>query len=114
MSYSCRAAGNNQKQMTLVKRVCQKKERCRIEVSREFFGDEECRGTNDANMKLLLDYSCNGGTDRTTSHIPDCDGGRCTDPGDKHHLKIPGCGGKANLVCNGGTISIFQVTSWSL
>ena len=99
--------------MTLVKKVCQEQERCRIDVTREFFGNGECPGTNDASMKLWLVYSCHGGTDRTTSNIPDCGGGRCTDPGERHHLKVPGCGGRVNLVCNGGTISIYQVTSAS-
>ena len=110
--YSCREAGNNQRQMTLDKKVCQNQERCRIEVSREFFGNGECPGTNNANMKLWLVYSCHGGTDRTTSHNPDCDkGGGCSDPGEKHHLKIPRWGGKANLFCNGGSISIYLVTN---
>ena len=110
--YSCREAGNNPRQRTLVKKVCQNQERCRIEVSREFFGDSECPGSNDASMKLWLVYSCHGGTDRTTSHTPDCDygGGGCIDPGEKHHLKIPGCGGRANLLCIGGTIFIYKVT----
>ena len=103
----------------------------------------ECRGTDDSGMKLWLVYSCDGGTDKTTSHSPncgtggsgectdsgdpDCNGGsgectdpsdprcnggvECNDPGNRNHLRIPGCGGSANLVCNGGTISIHQVTS---
>ena len=98
--------------MTLVKRVCQKKERCRIEVSREFFGDEECRGTNDSSMKLLLDYSCNGGTDKTTSHSPNCEHGECREDGDKKQLDIPGCGGRADLACPGGCLAIHKVVKF--
>ena len=61
-------------------------------------------------MKLCLVYSYHGGTDQTTSHNPDCDdGGGGIDPGEKHHLKNPGGGGKANLVCYQGSISIYQV-----
>ena len=89
----------------------------------------ECRGTDDSGMKLWLVYSCDGGTDKTTSHNPNCGtggsgectdpgdpgcnggSGECNDPGNRNHLRIPGCGGSANLVCNGGTISIYQVKS---
>ena len=90
----------------------------------------ECQGTDDSGMKLWLVYSCDGGTDKTTSHNPKCgtggNSGECTDPGDprcnggsgecndpgnRNNLRIPGCSGSANLVCNGGTISIYQVTS---
>ena len=40
--------------MTLVKKVCQEQERCRIDVTREFFGNSECPGTDDASMKFWL------------------------------------------------------------
>ena len=100
--------------MILVKQVCQKQERSRIEVSREVFGNGECTGPDDTSMTLWLVYSCHEGSDRTTSRSLDCDnGGGGIDPGEneKHHLKMPRCCGKANLVCNKGSISIYQVTN---
>ena len=75
MLYSCKASGTNEEeQFELVERDCQGKEDCQIEVSREYFGDSECPGTDDAKMSLLLTYSCDGGgTDRTMLFKPKCD-----------------------------------------
>ena len=102
-----------QQQMTLVQTHCQDQEVCKIEASRKFFGDDSCPGSTDANMVMWLIYSCKGGRDLTASYDPICDGGgdNCVDLGHKHHIKVPGCSGKANLICEGGSISIYKVTS---
>ena len=58
----------------MVNKDCQKREACQVDVSREFFGYEECPQTEDALMSLWLVYSCDGGgTDRTKSKNPKCD-----------------------------------------
>ena len=127
MLYSCKASGTNQEQFELVKKDCQGKEACQIDVSREFFGDEECPGTDDAKMSLWLIYSCDGGgTDRTKSNKPNCDGtdvtttltppppttGNCNGndkKGKKKQLDVPGCGGWVAPECNGGCLNIYKV-----
>ena len=75
MLYSCEAQSVVKlNQLELVKNDCQGKEGCKIEASREYFGDSECPGTDDAKMSLLLIYSCDGGgTDRTMLFKPNCD-----------------------------------------
>ena len=113
-----------------MKKDCQGEEACQIDVSREFFGNEECPSTDDAKMSLWLDYSCDGrGTDRTKSNWPKCDGsdvttkttlsppkppttGKCNGNkkrGKKKQLKIPGCGGGVAPDCNGGCLNIHKV-----
>ena len=102
--------------MRLVRYYCQRRGRCRIRVSRRYFGNvpRECRGTDDSGMKLWLVYSCDGGTDKTTSHSPKCGTGECRIGGDdnKKQLDIPGCGGWADLVCHGGCLAIHKVVKF--
>ena len=79
MLYSCEAADfpndTKKEQLELVEENCQEKEACQIDVSREYFGDTECPGTEDEKMSLWLTYSCDGGgTDRTTVNNPRCKG----------------------------------------
>ena len=73
MLYSCEAQLNNVEQLLLVQKFCQYRQNCLIEVSRQFFGNSECPGTDDAGMNLWLSYSCDGGTDLTRIHKPKCD-----------------------------------------
>ena len=69
MLYSCNASETNQEQFDLVKKDCHGEEAYQIDVSREFFGDDECPDTDDAKMTLWLVYSCDGGgTDQTKSN----------------------------------------------
>ena len=70
---SCEAKLNNQEQLHLVQKFCQNKQNCQIDVSRQFFGNSQCPGTDDAGMNLWLSYSCDGGTDLTKIHKPKCD-----------------------------------------
>ena len=135
MLYSCKEKKETDlKQLALVKKDCQNKNACQIEVSREFFGNSECPGTEDADMNLWLIYSCNdGGTDKTTSHKPSCNTGTgtgtgtsdeeqgtgtgtgtgtCTgdeEQGKKNQLDVRGCGGWVNLECKGGCLNIHKV-----
>lgn len=112
--YSCKEADTNQGQMRLVRYYCQGKRKCRIEVSRKFFGNRECPGTDDSRMKLWLVYSCDGGSDKTTSLSPNCGSGECRikRDGNKKQLDIPGCGGWAHLVCHGGCLAIHKVVNF--
>ena len=77
MLYSCEASDTNQEeQFELVKKDCQGKEDCKIEASREYFGNSECPGSDNSKMSLLLIYTCDaGGTDRTILFKPICDDG---------------------------------------
>ena len=107
---------------------CKHSNACRIEASREFFGNSECPGTDDAEMTLLMVYSCDGGTDKSSSYKPNCkpepepeiggnagitDNGACTGvdvkQGEMKQVDIPGCGGWVNLDCTGGCINIVKV-----
>ena len=128
--YSCRAADTNQKQFKVVKKLCQKQEACQIQVTRDFFGNEECPDTDDDYMSLWLVYSCDGGgTDRTKTNKPKCDksevpttvsppkqtNNKCFnyDAGKMNQMDLPGCGGSTDIVYNGGCISIHKVTPCS-
>ena len=109
--------------MKLVRRLCKNKEECRVDVSREFFGNFECPDTDAGNMELRLAYSCaGGGNDATKINAPVCDGdddldkptpstGTCDhdDPGEKHQVDVPGCGGSIDIVCDGGCIDVHEV-----
>ena len=120
MLYSCSRKYGNEEQMSLVREHCEGKEKCRIEVSRQFFGESECPGTDAGGMSLWLIYSCDGGSDLSNTHNPRCDrdgssattGGSCNlknAPGKKHKLDVPGCGGRIDLHCDGGCIRINKV-----
>ena len=128
MLYSCylpysKEADGNQEQLKLVRRLCKNKEECRVDVSREFFGNFECPQTDAGNMELRLAYSCAGeGNDATKINAPVCDGdndldkptpstGTCDhdDPGEKHQVDVPGCGGSIDIVCDGGCIDVHEV-----
>ena len=71
-------------------------------------------------MALWLEYSCVGGTDRTTTRAPICNGieppsGPPTGPalpckgGKRIQLDVRGCGGWINLDCKGGCLNIRKV-----
>ena len=127
MLYSCKEADGNQEQLKLVRRFCENKEECRIDVTRYFFGNFECPETHAGNMKLWLVYSCAGGgnddiIDVTKINEPICDGDvdlvtqtpstrTCDhdDPGEKHQVDVPGCGGSIDIVCDGGCIDVHEV-----
>ena len=117
--YSCKEKNEtNQKQLGLVKKNCQNKEACEIEANREFFGNSECPGIEDAEMALWLIYSCNGGgSDKTTIHTPSCNtgvdnetcAGNDVEQGRMKQVDVPGCGGWAKITCKGGCINILKV-----
>ena len=113
MLYSCKQKEEtNQKQLALVKKDCQNKEACQIKASREFFGNSECPGTEDAEMALWLIYSCDGGgSDKTTSHNGTCSTGSCNEleQGEVKQVEVAGCGGWVKLDCDGGCINILKV-----
>ena len=106
--------GSNPTQMRIVTEKCKHSNECRIEASREFFGNSECPGTVDAEMTLWMVYTCKGGSDMSSSHEPSCKpdggcGGNYVTQGEMKQLDIPGCGGWAKIDCNGGCISIHKV-----
>ena len=103
--------GSNPDQLSLISKKCEKTNSCRIEASRDFFGDSECTGTEDAKMSLWLVYSCNrGGTDKTTSYQPECD----DNDGEQKQLDVRGCGAWLKLNCDGGSLDIQKVCTGSL
>ena len=121
--YSCSNRDeSNRDQFKLVKTTCQGQQACQLDAIREFFGNDECPGTEDAKMTLWLEYSCVGGTDRTTTRAPICNGieppsgppitGPGKDPckgGERKQLDVRGCGGWINLDCKGGCLNIRKV-----
>ena len=60
---------SNKEQLELVKKTCQGFEACQLDATRQYFGNDECPGTEDEKMALWLEYSCVGGTDRTTHPV---------------------------------------------
>ena len=138
MLYSCSIKHGNLEQLRLVRKFCQGKEKCRIEVGRQFFGASECPGTDASGMSLWLIYSCHGGFDLSSTHNPRCDqdpgttatpqpttigstitpppfttGGSCKKEssalGKYQWLDVPGCGGRIDINCNGGCVYIYGV-----
>ena len=73
--YSCRKGSNSiADHLKLVEDRCQEKEKCEIVANRETFGYKECPDADDADMKLWLTYSCDGGgNDLTITRNPICD-----------------------------------------
>ena len=68
--YSCSMRDeSNKEQLKLVKKTCQGYEACQLDATRQYFGNDECPGTEDEKMALWLEYSCVGGTDRTTHPV---------------------------------------------
>ena len=134
MLYSCKEADGNQEQLKLVRELCQNKEECRIDATREFFGNFECPGTDAKDMRFWLEYSCGGGgNDVTKTNEPECDDdlvtptppspsttppspsttpstGKCThdEPGVQILQVVPGCSG-IDVVCDGGCIDVHKV-----
>ena len=111
---------SNEKQLKLVKKTCQGQQACQLDATRQFFGNDECPGTEDEKMALWLEYSCVGGTDRTTTRAPICNGieppsGPSPPPvvpckgGKRKQLDVRGCGGWINLDCKGGCLNIRKV-----
>ena len=64
--YSCKIRNQSSPdQLKKVSDLCDTKEKCAVQASREMFGDHECPGTPDSDMKLWITYSCDGGQDGT-------------------------------------------------
>ena len=64
--YSCREQRNsNLLQLELVRRRCEKKEKCMVSSSRDMFGYDECRDAPDEEMNMWIVYRCDGGQDKT-------------------------------------------------
>ena len=108
---------SDEEQLKLVKKTCQGQQACQLDATRQFFGNDECPGTEDEKMALWLEYSCVGGTDRTTTRAPICNGieppsGPPVLPckgGERIQLDVRGCGGWINLDCKGGCLNIRKV-----
>ena len=64
--YSCREQRNsNLLQLELVRRRCEKKDKCMVSSSRDMFGYDECLDALDEEMNLWIVYRCDGGQDKT-------------------------------------------------
>ena len=117
MNYGCTVGGSNPTQVELVREKCRKSNACRIEASREIFGNSVCPGTDDAQMTLSMSYTCKtGGGDKSSVHKPTCNPGGNNDTntapdvttapdtcngflGETTQVEIPGCGGWVRFVC---------------
>jgi len=70
--YSCKERdGSHDEQLETAKNLCNEKGECTIEASRGVFGDKECPGSSDNEMKMWVVYSCDGGEDSTFITGPD-------------------------------------------
>ena len=64
--YSCKMKDASiANQIDIVKELCEEKESCTVQASREVFGNKECPDSPDSKMNLWVTYSCDGGDDRT-------------------------------------------------
>ena len=64
--YSCKMRNQSSpEQLKMVSSLCDEKEKCAVQARREIFGNYECPGTPDKDMKLWITYSCDGGQDST-------------------------------------------------
>ena len=52
-------------QLKMVSSLCNYKEKCTVQATREMFGNDECSGAPDSDMALWISYSCDGGQDHT-------------------------------------------------
>merc|ERR1712215_217491 len=52
-------------QRKMVESLCNNKEKCTVQASREMFGYNECPEYPDSDMALFITYSCDGGQDGT-------------------------------------------------
>jgi len=107
--YSCkRIEESNPAQLEIVKNLCEDKEECSVQASRKLFGDDECPGAEDSEMKLWVTYRCDGGEDGTKLTGPKT----CTEGGDasctvdgktyKHGDYVPKGDGCNYCVCRNG------------
>ena len=59
--YSCsKRLAPNARQLALVRKLCDKREKCILQVSRDFFGFDECENTPENKMWLWFTYRCDG------------------------------------------------------
>ena len=64
--YSCKMRDQSSPdQLKKVSSLCNYKEKCTVQASREIFGNDECSGAPDRDMALWISYSCDGGQDQT-------------------------------------------------
>ena len=47
---------SDEEQLKLVKKTCQGQQACQLDATRQFFGNDECPGTEDEKMALWLEY----------------------------------------------------------
>ena len=118
-SYYCiENTEDNPQHRHLAMNVCDDKEACRIAASRAIFGQSTCPGTPDDNMKLYIVYRCDGGKDSTRltgqhscsstiykGTIEKCEG----QEGALVEKDVLGCGGRIELKCKGGCLTILEV-----
>ena len=96
--YSCKMRDQSSpEQLKKVSSLCDTKEKCTVQASREMFGNHECPGTPDSDMKLWINYSCDGGQDGTRITGPK----KCKKEGE-----LLGCPFQRGV--EGTTINFFQ------
>ena len=64
--YSCEETKPwNPEQLKKAQKLCDEKEECTVMATRKMFGNQECPDSPEKEMNLKLQYSCEGGKDRT-------------------------------------------------
>ena len=66
--YSCWKQGIeelDQKNLKIVKHLCDNKENCKVKVNRDTFGYTACPKAEDWEMNLWVTYRCDGGKDNS-------------------------------------------------
>ena len=117
--YACKRAPTNQAQLKVVQKLCQGKEECNVKPGEKLFGKVTCKESSKSPLMWIV-YSCDGGTDETTTRIPGDGGGtpvkedgqeKCTDEqqGQMKQEDIPGIVGWVDLKCVGGCLTIHKV-----
>jgi hypothetical protein len=113
--YSCKEKKNsNADQLKRVKKICKDKEECEVAASREMFGYNECTDATDDVMKMWIVYRCDAGIESHALTGPEtCKArqGNCDekDKGVMVQKDVPGCGGKIELSCVGGSLKILKL-----
>ena len=111
--YACKMAPTKKAQLKAVQKLCQGKEECNVKPGEKLFGKVTCKESTKTPLMWIV-YSCDSGTDETTTNIPGDGGGvepgKCLDEqGQMKQEDIPGIVGWVDLRCPGGCLTIHKV-----
>ena len=114
--YACKKAPTKPAQLKKVQELCQGKEECIVEPGEKLFGKVTCKESTKRPLMWIV-YSCDGGTDETTTTIPAGGGvtpgneGKCDNKpaGEMKQEDVPGVVGWVYMKCPGGCLTIHKV-----